>query len=102
LLVGLPQLYFRLFPIEKIKIQITELKEQNAPFFEVNQTSETEDKYISSIIDSKKKFDPNTASDEDFAALGFSSKNITTIRNYQAKGGSFKTAEVTPEKAVWR
>lgn len=35
-------------------------------------------------------FDPNTASDEDFNRLGLTAKQISVIRNYQAKGGSFK------------
>jgi DNA uptake protein ComE-like DNA-binding protein len=93
LCIALPQLYFKLFPIEKVKIQITELKEQEPSFFNVNQTSETNDETTSSEINTTNKFDPNTASDEDLASLGFSQKNIKTIRNYQAKGGHFKTAE---------
>lgn len=93
LLIALPQLYFKLFPIEKVDIQITELKEQEAKFFEVNQTSETDDETSSSTINATKKVDPNTANDEELASLGFSSKNIRTIRNYLIKGGSFKSAE---------
>lgn len=36
------------------------------------------------------RFDPNTASDDEFRRLGLRSKQITTIRNYQSKGGAFK------------
>lgn len=35
-------------------------------------------------------FDPNTTSDPDFIRLGLSDKQIRTIRNYLAKGGSFQ------------
>lgn len=36
-------------------------------------------------------FDPNTTSDIDFQRLGITNKQISTIRNYLGKGGSFKT-----------
>lgn len=93
LCIALPQIYFKLFPVEKVNIQITELKEKEANFFGVNQTSESDDEKISATINSINKFDPNTASDKDLASLGFSSKNIRTIRNYLSKGGSFKLPE---------
>lgn len=35
-------------------------------------------------------FDPNTSTDQEFARLGLSEKQVQTIRNYQSKGGSFK------------
>lgn len=38
-------------------------------------------------------FDPNTASDEEFMQLGLSPRQITTIRNYQAKAGRFKSRD---------
>ncbi len=38
-------------------------------------------------------FDPNTASDIDFKTMGINEKAITTIRNYQAKGGVFYNNE---------
>jgi competence protein ComEA len=93
LCIAVPQLYFKLFPLKKVDIQITELIEQETNSFNANQTSETNEETSSSIINSTNKFDPNTASDEDLASLGFSSKNIRTIRNYIAKGGKFKIAE---------
>ena len=39
------------------------------------------------------QFDPNKASDIDFRRLGLSEKQIATIRNYLAKGGSFRTKD---------
>ena len=36
-------------------------------------------------------FDPNTATDEDFLLLGLNEKQIRTIRNYQNKGGKFRS-----------
>lgn len=38
-------------------------------------------------------FDPNKATDDEFHRLGLSVKQVTTIRNYQKKGGSFKDKE---------
>lgn len=35
-------------------------------------------------------FDPNKATDSEFIRLGFSEKQITTIRNYLNKGGTFR------------
>jgi competence ComEA-like helix-hairpin-helix protein len=44
-------------------------------------------------IDSIFVFDPNKASNQDFSKLGFSEKQINTIRNYQNKGGKFTDKE---------
>lgn len=38
-------------------------------------------------------FDPNKATDEEFMRLGLSQKLVTTIRNYQGKGGSFRNKD---------
>lgn len=38
-------------------------------------------------------FDPNKATDDEFFRLGLSGKQVATIRNYQKKGGSFKSRE---------
>ncbi len=39
------------------------------------------------------KFDPNTATDSEFYRLGFSEKQVVSIRNYLAKGGRFNRVE---------
>jgi len=36
-------------------------------------------------------FDPNTATDKDFSRLGLKDRQIQTIRNYQNKGGTFRS-----------
>lgn len=36
-------------------------------------------------------FDPNTAPDNDFIRLGITEKQLKTIRNYQSKGGNFRS-----------
>jgi DNA uptake protein ComE-like DNA-binding protein len=38
-------------------------------------------------------FDPNKATNRDFQRLGLSDKQITTIRNYLGKGGSFRSKD---------
>ncbi len=39
------------------------------------------------------KFNPNTLSDSGYASLGFSQKQIQTLRKYMAKGGVFRTKQ---------
>jgi competence protein ComEA len=39
------------------------------------------------------KFNPNTASDEDFLKLGFKKRQIESIRKYLSKAGSFKSKQ---------
>ncbi|MEN8122036.1 MAG: helix-hairpin-helix domain-containing protein [Bacteroidota bacterium] len=48
-------------------------------------------KYIENKYDTLDLFyfDPNTTSDESFKKLGLTDKQITTINNYQGKGGRF-------------
>lgn len=38
-------------------------------------------------------FDPNNLPDEDWKRLGFSEKQIKTIKNYESKGGTFRKKE---------
>lgn len=38
-------------------------------------------------------FDPNNLPEEDWERLGFNTKQIQTIKNYEAKGGQFRTKE---------
>jgi len=45
------------------------------------------------LQDSLFVFDPNTASNDNFAKLGLSEKQVNTIRNYQNKGGKFNGKE---------
>jgi len=48
-----------------------------------------------SIVNTQElfQFDPNKASDQDFLRLGFSKKQISVIRNFQSKGGSFQSKD---------
>lgn len=39
------------------------------------------------------EFDPNNLPDEDWKRMGFSDKQIRTIKNYENKGGKFRTKE---------
>ncbi len=88
--LAIPQLYFKIFPVSSFQISITELQQKNTSFF---ATKPYEKRYTGTQNLALKNitiFNPNTASDMDLSALGFSSSNIKTIRNYMAKGGSFK------------
>jgi competence protein ComEA len=49
---------------------------------------------VSNVVQPKFfPFDPNTTTDSDFKILGLSEKAITSLRNYQAKGGTFYNNE---------
>ncbi|MCG8696613.1 MAG: helix-hairpin-helix domain-containing protein [Bacteroidales bacterium] len=58
-----------------------------SPSKTISQPVKLKNKYPNSFF----KFDPNTASKNDLKALGFSSRNISTIINYRDKGGNFKS-----------
>ncbi|MCX6186682.1 MAG: helix-hairpin-helix domain-containing protein [Bacteroidetes bacterium] len=88
--IALPQLYFKFFSIGKLDLKITELKQNETSFFEVNNPTETQDEIS---LKSSISFDPNTATNNELTALGFNEKNIKTIRNYQSKGGLFKKSD---------
>ena len=50
----------------------------------------------SSVIDPARSFfnfDPNTATDDEFLRLGLSKRQISMIRNYQSKGGHFRSSD---------
>lgn len=68
-----------------------EIYNQIAPFliFE-NETSQPISREIHSEL---FPFDPNKTTDIDFSRLGLSKKQIQTIRNYQSKGGNFRSKD---------
>ena len=76
---------FRLFytpKIERIDVVIIDeaVQSDDTPQFSSVEDAELE----------RFKFNPNTLSDSGYAALGFSEKEIKTLRNYQAAGASFE------------
>lgn len=56
-------------------------------------TNNKSEKNNKSNNDSLFVFDPNTATEEEFTLLGFSTKQISTIKNYLNKIGTFKTSQ---------
>jgi len=56
------------------------------------QTVRTRDNYIPRKVESFR-FDPNTATLDDFQRLGFSEKQAQAIINYREKGGRFRRAD---------
>ena len=46
----------------------------------------------SGLLESGRTFDPNTASDQALLSLGFTERNVLTLRNYLARGGRFRSA----------
>lgn len=72
-------------PQQPLNVTINQLP--SGYLYEENKTEIVED---SSSKISYFPFNPNTASDEELKALGFTERNITSLRKYQAKGGRFK------------
>ncbi len=87
-LIAIPKVYPLLFPSKPIDIKIASIEKSNPDFFTSNDS-----------ISSRKNptalfyFDPNTANEKELAALGFTEKNISTIKNYLNKSGRFKTSK---------
>jgi len=46
----------------------------------------------SGLLESGQPFDPNTASDQVLLSLGFTERNLRTLRNYLSRGGRFRSA----------
>lgn len=67
-----------------------QLFEQIVPFLLLGNTLPSIAPSAESVL---FKFNPNTATDEDFARLGFSGKQISSIRKYLAKSEMFRTKE---------
>ena len=57
-----------------------------------DQTVRTRDNFSPRKVESFR-FDPNTASQDDFMRLGFSEKQAQAIINYREKGGRFRRAD---------
>lgn len=68
--------------IEKIDVVILN---EMAP-----QEAKSELPSVNEVEIERFNFNPNTLSDSGYAALGFSKKEITTLRNYQASGARFE------------
>jgi DNA uptake protein ComE-like DNA-binding protein len=64
-------------------------------FAEKIESDETESIHIKAATAKVERFnfDPNGLSEQDWMRLGFSAKQIKTIKNYEAKGGKFKKKE---------
>jgi len=65
-----------------------ELFKEVSPFLLFENVSTTQK--ISSSVSELFLFDPNTTTDSEFLRLGFSDKQIVTIRKYLDKGGVFR------------
>lgn len=71
---------------QKYKEQnLTLTDEKEHSFEQGNSTSKNETTYATKLF----QFDPNTATEEDFLALGLSTKTAKILLNYRNKGGQF-------------
>ncbi|MFY7732188.1 MAG: ComEA family DNA-binding protein [Bacteroidia bacterium] len=87
LIIFAPSLYRYLKPRNDLKITINQLAELDSLSKKVG-FSESEN-----ITQDPFVFDPNTATDNELKQLGFSDKNIATLKNYLSKGGKIKSIE---------
>jgi DNA uptake protein ComE-like DNA-binding protein len=85
--------------LEKIYTLSQEHYQQLYPFIDLDSRAENSaQKAASKAAESKPlptafEFDPNTATGEDFKALGLASNTILSIINYRQKGGQFRKTE---------
>ena len=106
LIFSTPYAYRYLFPPTEVDLssfesEIAKLREKEAetdksfqPFKSKKKTAFENKKQNKSIVKADKpltpfSFDPNTASENDFAKMGLSERRIKTIVNYRNKGGKF-------------
>ncbi len=55
------------------------------------KSNDLDTKQVVQLSDSLFDFNPNDLPDSGFVAMGFSQKDISTLRKYQSAGGTFKT-----------
>jgi competence protein ComEA len=79
--IALPTLYSFVFPPQPFDVKIEQLQTKNTEQLLTNNTNKL------------FKFNPHTASDDELKQLGFTDKNISTLRKYVSKGGKFKKPE---------
>lgn len=87
LIIFAPSLYRYFKPRNDLKITINQLHELDSLSKNVGYSKSeniTEEPFV---------FDPNTATDNELKQLGFSDKNIATLKNYLSKGGTIKSIE---------
>ncbi len=84
LLISFPYLYGIFATQKRVELSITDLKAFDSIDHDSNQS------FSKNEIRKSFLFNPNTASDEEFGELGFTEKNILTIRHYLSKGGVFR------------
>jgi DNA uptake protein ComE-like DNA-binding protein len=87
LIIFAPSLYRYFKPKNDLKITINQLAELDSlnknVGFSVSENI-TEEPFV---------FDPNNATENELMQLGFSKKNIATLKNYLSKGGKIKSIE---------
>ena len=84
LIIFAPSLYRYFKPRNNLKITINQLNELDSLTKNVGY-SKSENTTLEPFV-----FDPNTTTDDELKQLGFSNKNIATLKNYLSKGGKIK------------
>jgi len=85
LVISFPVIYRMLKPASYLKISVSQLVQLDTINKKVN--------YLDKTANALFKFNPNTATESELEELGFTNKNISTLKNYLNKGGKIKSAE---------
>ncbi len=81
----LPTIYRYFKPVNDLNIAISQMAELDSLSVKTS---------FSEISDSELfAFDPNTATEAELKQLGFTDRNIATLKNYLSKGGKIKSVE---------
>ncbi len=85
LVMILPTAYRYLKPVNNINITISQMAELDSLNVKTSFAEVTDNELF--------LFNPNTATVAEFKQLGFTDKNIATLKNYLSKGGKIKSIE---------
>jgi DNA uptake protein ComE-like DNA-binding protein len=85
LVILIPSVYHQFIPENNIQISVSQLQNFDSLTKKIDYSGNQNNELF--------LFNPNTASESELKQLGFTDKNIATLKNYLSKGGKIKSVE---------
>jgi DNA uptake protein ComE-like DNA-binding protein len=85
LVILIPSVYHQFIPESNIQISVSQLQNFDSLTKKIDYSGNQNNELF--------LFNPNTASESELKQLGFTAKNIATLKNYLSKGGKIKSVE---------
>jgi DNA uptake protein ComE-like DNA-binding protein len=85
LVILIPSVYHQFIPENNIQISVSQLQNFDSLTKKIDYSGNQNNELF--------LFNPNTASESELKQLGFTAKNIATLKNYLSKGGKIKSVE---------